>query len=668
MLYRYSEWDGTQRFEPLGSDELMRHLADEVLQRGDFREALRRMLQRGAEFPNGQRMEGLRELLERMRSARERNLSRYNLGSIFDDIKERLDRVIDTERDAVRQRLQDADASAEGDEGLNQLMRDIAEKRSQQLDALPPDVGSRVKDLRDYDFLDPDARQQFEELLQVLQQQIMQNYFQGLQQGLQAMTPEMLSQLSQMVRDLNEMIEQRMSGQEPDFDGFMQKWGHFFPEGIENLDDLIEHMQKRIGQMQALLDSMTPETRRELEQMMEDLLRDNRLQWDLFRLATNLERLHPMRDWAQKFPFMGEDPVTLQEALKLMGDMNSLDSMERDLMQAVKSNDASQLDAGEIGRLRGEESRQMAEQLQEITRMLEEAGLIRRKGNDWELTPRAMRQIGERALQEVFAKVDNSVLGDHTRERGGIGVERLDDTKPYEFGDPFLMDTQRSVMNAVLRSGPGTPARLKPDDFEVYHTQAVTQCSTVIMLDMSYSMIMGGYFQAGRRVALALDTLIRSKFPKDNLDVVAFSYFALPLKPEMLLDSYWVEYGGGTNFQEGLRYARTLLSKHKIGTKQIVLLTDGQPTTYNNWSDSDAQWGRYRHSPAVVEETLREVSRCTKDGITINTFMMERDPSLVEFVRVMAKINRGRAFFVAPQRLGEYILLDYVNEKRKLMR
>jgi uncharacterized protein with von Willebrand factor type A (vWA) domain len=188
------------------------------------------------------------------------------------------------------------------------------------------------------------------------------------------------------------------------------------------------------------------------------------------------------------------------------------------------------------------------------------------------------------------------------------------------------------------------------------------------MLDMSYSMIMAGHFQAGRRVALALDTLIRSKFPKDNLYVVAFSYFALPLRPEMLVDSYWVEYGGGTNFQEGLRYARSLLSKHKIGTKQIILLTDGQPTTYNNWSGDSDGWGRFRHSPDVIRETLREVARCTKDGITINTFMMEREPSLVEFVRLMTKINRGRAFFVTPHKLGEYILVDYVNSKRKLMR
>ena len=311
----------------------------------------------------------------------------------------------------------------------------------------------------------------------------------------------------------------------------------------------------------------------------------------------------------------------------------------------------------------------MTEQMQQLTRMLEEAGLIRRKGNDWELTPRAVRKIGERALQDIFGRLQRNAFGDHTMERNGVGVERLDETKTYAYGDPFVIDSQRTVMNALIREGLGTPIRLQLDDFEVYKTETLTQCSTVIMLDMSYSMMMAGRFQAGRKVALALDSLIRSQFPRDNLYVVAFSYFVLTLRPEMLLDSYWVEYGGGTNFQEALRQARLVLAKHKGGTKQIIMITDGQPTTFSSWSgDDNWGWGSYRRSPRALEETLREVVRCTKDGITINTFMMERDRYLSEFVALMAKLNRGRAFFATPSRLGEYVLLDYVNNKRKLVR
>jgi uncharacterized protein with von Willebrand factor type A (vWA) domain len=736
-FYRYSRWDGTQEVEAFTPEDVMERIADEMLDDGSLRSALRRMLHHGAEFSSGRRMMGLQELLDRLRQARSQNLDRYNLGSALDDIIERLNQVIDTERQGIRHRLgedeedegsgargqgsepedeplegaggprseagaqaggsqqrgqqgqqgQSGGQQGEGQQGssgsrgaapgssdpmFREILEGMARKHLEQLDHLPPDVGGRIKELREYDFMEPEARQQFEELLQMLQQQIMQNYFRGLQQSLQSMTPEAMRQIQQMVRDLNDLMEKHRRGEdsEDDFQDFMKKWGQFFPEGIENVEQLAEHMQHQISQMESLLNSMTPEMRQQLEDMVNALFQDAEFQQEMSRLANNLERIHPMRGQAGDFPFSGDEPVSLQEAMKLMGDMNSMDELERELMQSIRSNDVSNVDADEVGRLLGEEMRQMTEQMQQLTKMLEEAGLIKRKGNDWELTPRATRKIGERALQDIFGKLQRNAFGDHTMESAGVGTERLDDTKPYTFGDPFVIDAQKSIMNSLRREGLGTPVRIQMDDFEIYKTETMTQCSTVIMLDMSYSMMMAGRFQAGRKVALALDSLIRSQFPKDNLYVVAFSYFVLTLRPEMLLDSYWVEYGGGTNFQEALRQSRLVLSKHKGGTKQIIMITDGQPTTFSSWSDDD-NWGYggfHRRSPRALEETLREVVRCTKDGITINLFMMERDRTLSEFVAMMAKINRGRAFFSAPSRLGEYVLLDYVNNKRKLVR
>jgi uncharacterized protein with von Willebrand factor type A (vWA) domain len=715
--YRYTRWDGTQQIDLFTAEDLMEQIADDLLDDGTLRSALRRMMQHGAEFSSGRRMMGLQELLERLRDARSRNLERYNMGSALDDIKEKLDQVIDTERSGIRRRLGEEEPEADGDqsprsgEGANQeanpqpaaadpnapgakpqsagpsgqstapapgssdpmfreILEGMARKHLEQLDHLPPDVGGRIKDLREYDFMDPEARQQFEELLKMLQQQIMQSYFQGLQQSLQAMTPEAMSQMRQMVRDLNKLLEKRQRGEatDGDFEDFMKKWGEFFPKGIENVDQLAEHLQQRMAQMESLLNSMTPEMRQQLEDMVDSIFQDSQFQWEMAQLAANLDRLTPRRG-ADDLSFSGDEPVSLQEAMRLMGDMNSLDELERELMQALRANDVSNIDSDEIGRLLGEEARQMSEQMQQLTRMLEEAGLIRRKGNDWELTPRATRKIGERALQDIFGKLKDSTFGDHTLDRGGLGIDRLDETKPYEFGDPFDVDIERSVMNAVWREGGGTPVHIKTSDFEVYRTEQLTQCSTVIMLDMSYSMMVGGRFQAGRKVALALDSLIRSKFPKDHLYVVAFSYFVLTLRPEMLLDSYWVEYGGGTNIQEALRQSRIILNQHKVGTRQIIMITDGQPTTFTSLSGGDDSWGGWgRHSPRAAEETLREVVRCTKDGITINLFMMERERHLSEFVALMAKINRGRAFYAAPSKLGEYILLDYVNNKRKIVK
>ena len=700
MLYKYSRWGGTQNPDSSDAQQTMDQVADELLRDGDIHDALRRLLQRGMPNPNGRRRQGLQDLLNRLRQSRAEKLSRYNLEPMLDDIKKRLDEIIDSERQTLEDRLdgdenpdspRHPEPAGEGSQGgerrpsspsqdgarrtgngapsndFQKMLENLYQKRMDALDNLRPDVGGRVGQLRDYDFVNPDARQKFDDLLKQLQQQVMQNYFQGLQQGIQSMTPEMLRTTQQMVRDLNKMLEDKARGREPDFKGFMDKWGQMFPEGIDSLDKLLEHMQRQMDQMESLLRSMSPEQRQELEDLMESLLRDHSLQVDLARLAQNLHQLVPGRGAPDSFDFMGDEPVTLQEALKLMGDMNKMDELEKQLFQAARSNDASKLDADEIGRLLGEEAKQTAEQLRQITKMLEEAGLLRRNGDEWELTPRAMRKIGERALQDIFGKLRQGVFGPHNLDKKGVGIDLLDETRAYRYGDPFAMDVQRSVMNAVKRTGGGTPIHITPQDFEVREAIARTECSTVIMLDMSYSMIGSGCFQAARKVALALDTLIRSKYPRDNLYVVAFSYFTMLLQPRMLLDSKWVEYGGGTNMQQGLREARRVLGKHKTGTRQVILITDGRPTTYTNAEGQvvGGGWGRYWPSSDVLEATLREVSQCTRENIVINTFMMASDRSLAEFVRMMTKLNKGRAFFTTPDHLGQYILVDYLGNKHK---
>jgi uncharacterized protein with von Willebrand factor type A (vWA) domain len=658
-LFRYSRWDGTQKLDPFSADDAMEYIAEKMLDDGDLTSALKRMLQRGAEFPSGRRMAGLQELLERLRESRQRHLQRHNVNSVLDDVRDRLNQIKDTERAAIQQRLdKDSDPQPgplpEG-EGVSpdtiDMLKKLAQRKLDQMDQLPPDVPGQIQQLRDYDFLSPEARQQFQDLMQMLQQQVLQSYFKGLQQGLQSMTPEGLREIRDMLRDLNNVLEGR-----GDFQDFKDKWGKFFPDDIESAEQLAQHMQRQMAAMQSLLDSMTPEMRQELEKLMESVFQDQSLQQELGRLAGNMQRMFPGQG-GEELPFSGDDPLTLQEAMRLMDDMHGLDELEQELLQAVKTNDASSIDADEIGRLVGQEAKMMAEEMQRLTKMLEEAGLISRKGKEWELTPRAMRKIGEKALEDIFGKLDNSLLGNHDLLLRGTGPERLDETKRYVFGDPFALDANRTLMNAVMRE-PSRPLKLTTDDFEVHRTTASTRCATVIMLDMSYSMMMGGRFQAGRRVALALDSLIRAKFPRDWLRVVAFSYFVLTLEPRMLLDSYWVEYGGGTNFQEALRQARTLLTREKAQTRQIVMITDGEPNTYSYWSGRGSSGG-------AMAETMREIVRCTHDGIVINTFMMAQEAGLTNFVKLMAKINRGRAFYTSPRHIGAYVLLDYVSNKRR---
>jgi uncharacterized protein with von Willebrand factor type A (vWA) domain len=438
------------------------------------------------------------------------------------------------------------------------------------------------------------------------------------------------------------------------------------------VDQLAEHMRQQMAQMQGLLNAMSPEMRQELAGLMQSVLQDAGLQHELAQLAEAMEEMFPgFGQTGMDEEFSGQESVSLKDALKLMGEMDELGELERSLVEAVQRNDASSVDSDAVGRLLGQEARKMTEQLQQLTRMLEEAGLIQRGArNGWELTPRAARKIGQRALQEIFDRLrDSGLVGKHALERRGNGVERLDDTKRYTYGDPLSLDVQRSIRNAVNRNGPGTPVRLREDDFEVYQTESLTTCHTVIMLDMSMSM-MGRRFQAGRKVALALDSLIRSQYPRDTLMVVAFSYFVLPLEPQMLLDTSWVENGGGTNFQEALRQARLLLAPYKHGTRQIIMITDGEPTTYYGrwrWHSDDEEEDDGFSDLGGLGETLREVSRCTREKITINVFMMDRHQSPFEssFVRTMTRMNKGRTFFASADALGEYILLDYLTDKHR---
>ena len=655
MWVSYSRWDGSQA-ETFDADDVLEHLGDELLngQRG-LESALRRLLQHGAEFRSGRRAMGLRELLERMRGARQQRQRQYNLASSLEDIRHKLEEVVTTERTGIERRLSQ-DAPGASDDSFRELLEKLARERLDQLDRLPEDLGGRLHGLRDYDFLDPQARQQFEDLLKSLQEQLLESTFQGLRQGIQSLTPEALRQIREMVHDLNRLLDQRL-----DFSEFMRKWGHFFPEGVHNLDQLTQHLRQQMAQIQGLLNAMSPQMRRELEGLLDAALRDEGLQQELSRLAATLRQLFP--DFGDvPDEFSGEESIPLSEALKLMGELDDISQAEKRLLEAVQTNDASQVDSDQVGRLLGREAQEMTRQLQELTRMLREAGLIERGPRGWQLTPQATRKIGEQALREIFGRLrESGLLGRHALERRGNGVDRLDETRRYAFGDPLSLDVQRTLRNALSRSGPGLPLRLTPDDFEVYDTEQLTTCSTLIMLDMSMSM-MGRRFQVGRKVALALDSLIRSRFPRDHLQVAAFSYFVLPLDSHMLLETGWIENGGGTNFQEALRQARLLLAPDKQGTRQVILITDGEPTTYyGRWHSDDELDG--------LGETLREVARCTRERITINVFMMDRHQTPAEsaFVRAMLRLNKGRAFFASADRLGEYVLLDYLAAKRRAL-
>jgi len=666
MLIRYSRWDGTQRVD-LDADDLVDAMADDVLADGDPWRALRRLVQQGARTPQG-RMPGLRDLLEQLRRRRQERLERHDLGSSLDDVKKKLEDVVATERQGMERRLGEAREGARRGQVPESLARQLeraVERNRQALDRLPPDPAGRIRDLQKYDFVEPEARRKFEELLASLRQQMMQPFFSGMQQALRDMGPDDLRRMREMMQDLNRMLGRRGDGEEPDFDAFMRKWGQHFP-GIESLDQLIEHLGRRVAAMQSLMQSLTPEQRQQLDAMMRELLlRDERLEAAMRQLGMHLAELLPLEDMIRRYPFTGEEETTLAEAMRLMDELQQMDDLEREIRGVRALEDLERLDPRRVERLLGEQAREDLDRLRELTRKLEDAGYLAREGDELTLTARAIRRIADKALRDIFARLKRDRLGGHAMRRRGAGGDQTDETGAYEFGDPFLLDMKATVLNAVERSGPGTPVRLAPPDFEVYRTELRTQAATVVMLDMSRSMLNNGYFLPAKKVALALSALIRGQFPRDALYIVGFSLYARQFTAEQLPTLSWSEWNVGTNMHAGFMLARQLLARHKGGTRQILMVTDGEPTAHMEGDVADFSYPPTRRT---VEETLKEVQRCTREGIVINTFMLERSPWLASFVEQMARINHGRAFFAAPDRLGEYLVVDYVTARRRRVR
>jgi uncharacterized protein with von Willebrand factor type A (vWA) domain len=664
--YSYSFWDGTQHVLDLDAESLLEAMSDDLLEEGDLLRALQRLFRQGAQNQDGQRMPGLQDLLQQLRQKRQQQLQRSNLGDTLKDVREKLEQIQKTEREGIDRKVDDGkDRVQRGEipEQLQRTMERMAQEHREQLDQLPKDVPGQIQGLQDYDFMDPNARQMFQELMEQLRQQIMQQQFQGMQQVLQNMTPEDLRTIKDMLRDLNQMLDEKARGGEPDFSSFMDKWGQFFP-GVNSLDELIEQLQQRQAQMQSMLDSMSAEQRRELMQLMQSLVKDPGLRNQLAMLAANLEELRPMDDLRRRYPFRGEESLSLDEAMQVMQDLQEMDRLERQMREAIDTADPNGVDRDMLARQLGEDAADQLDQLERITKLLEEAGLVERRGDQLELTPRAIRKIGQKALRDIFQHLARDRFGNHETDHRGRGGDRGDDTKQYEFGDPFLLDLRGTLQNSLVRTGVGTPVKLSPSDFEVYRTEQMNQASTVLLLDLSRSMIYRGCFLAAKKVALALHSLIKSQFPRDNLYLVTFSLYARQIQPQQLTALRWSEWEYGTNLQDGLMHARKLLARHKGGTRQIVVITDGEPTAYWEPGHSTPVFS-YPPTPRTLQQTLLEVGRCTREGLRINTFMLERSYGLMRFVDDITRINRGRAFFADPERLGDYILVDYLQSKSK---
>ena len=670
-IFRYSEWDGSQDLFALDADELMDELERNLMSYGDLSYVLRLMQRGGIRDSQGRQLPSLQELLQRLRQRRQNQLDKYNLGSVMDEIRQKLDNILKTEREGIQKRLDEARQKAgEGADGVSpevqqrllKTVEDMAGQNLAKLDELPPDIGGQIRELTDYDFMDDEARRQFQELMDMLKKHAMESYGRDLVQQFKDMDPGALAGMRHMVEALNQMLEQRLRGEQPDFDRFMEQFGDLFgPEPPQNLDELVERLQNQIAQAQSLLDSLSPGDRAELENVLQSML-DDATQYELAKLAANLEALFPTDDLRRQYPFSGEESISYNEALKLMETLQKMDRLEAQLRGSQYNRSLDTVDEQLVRELMGDEAAQELERLRSITRILEEAGYIRWKDGKYELTPRGMRKIGQRALEDIFAQLRKDRVGGHNIHLKGAGGERVDETKQYESGDEFQIHLQKTIMNSLYREARTLPIKLSTEDFEVYKTEALTQSATVLMLDLSLSMPMRGNFEAAKRVAVALDSLIRTQYPKDSLYLVGFSSYARRIKKEDIVYMRWDDFDPYTNLQHGLYLARQLLSKETCANKQIILISDGEPTAH---IEGGRLFFQYPPSLRTLQLTLREVRNCTQKSIVINTFMLEGGRFLGAFVTQMARINKGRVFHTSADSLGEYLLVDYVTNKKR---
>ncbi len=660
--FAYSRWDGTQSGFEVGADEVFDQLSDDLLYHGDVNSALRRLMQGGMTDRDGRQMDGIRQMLERLREKREEILDRYDLGGAFDDIADQLRDVVESERSAIKDMVSEAEESGVG--RRSELTADTAALKNMELDMLPPDLAGQVKGLQDYNFESAEAQAAFEQLLEKLREQVLQQYLDQVADGVDSMSPDDMARTKDMLAALNHMLEQRAAGEEPDFDGFMEKFGDFFPENPRTLDELLEVMAKRMAAMQQMLNSMTPEQRSQLQELSDQLLDDMDLQWQMARLSENLRGQFPGEGWGQSHDFQGMDPLDLPEAVDMMGELGDIDQLDNLLRGATNPGALAEVDIDRARDLLGEESAESLERMAEVARLLEEAGLIENREGRYELTPRAIRRIGNGALEELFKRMSADALGKHEVRRSGLGHERDFETKAYEFGDPFNLNIERTLRNAVARSGGGIPIRLHPDDFEIERTEQQVQSSTVLMLDLSLSMPMRDNFLPAKKVAMALHALITSKYPRDYFGLVSFSEVAREIRPQHLPEVSW-DYVYGTNMQHGFQMARRMLAG-KVGTKQIIMITDGEPTAHI--SSLGEPVFNYPPIKETVDLTLAEVVKCTRDNIRINTFVLDATHELTHFIEEVSRLNGGRAFFTTNQDLGDYVLVDFVENKRSLLR
>jgi uncharacterized protein with von Willebrand factor type A (vWA) domain len=642
VSHRYGAWTGgpDPLAPPYDVAAALDDLGDRVLAGDTVRQALRDLLRQGTQGLRG--LDDLRRLASRRtREARERG----RLDGTLDEVRRLLDEAVELERQALFPDPSDAARLAEA-----------------ELDALPRDTARAVRELADHQWRSDEARATYEQIADLLRREVLDSQFRGMKQALEGATPEDLQRVKDMLAALNEMLAADARGEhtQEQFEEFMASYGDFFPSAPQNLAELVDDLARRAAAAQRLMDSLSSDQRAQLQALLADAT-DLDLQAQLSQLGDALRQARPDLPWAGRERVSGEGAMGLGEATTALEELADLEDLEAALRQDYPGAGLDDIDEEAVQRALGRAAVDDLRALRELERALQEQGYLQRDPSGrLELSPRAVRRLGLTALRRVFSDLVAAGRGSHDVRDAGAAGDVTGASRPWEFGDEQPLDVVRSVRNAVLRGGPG-PVRLRVEDMEVVETERRTTAAVALLVDLSFSMELRDTWGPAKQTALALHALVTTRFPQDAIEVIGFSDYARVVRPEELA-SLAPQRVQGTNLQHALMLAGRFLGKHPQAEPVVLVVTDGEPTAHLT-PDGYAEFC-WPPLPETLEATMAEVERITRRGATINVFMLDDEPRLVAFVEHLAHRNGGRVLAPDPQRLGEYVVSDYLRARR----
>lgn len=652
--WRYAAWDGGP--DPLAAPFDLRRavdaLGDDILAGTPASQALRQLLRRGMDG-----LPGLAELRRRLRQRQEQIRQSGRLDGTLEQARQLLHEAIELERGQL---FRDPD--------------DAARLAEEELATLPDDPARAIRHLAEYRWRSAEAERRFDQIRDLLRRELLDSQFQGLKQAMTGADAEQLRQVTEMVADLNALLAAHARGVDTTelFEEFMRRHGEMFPEQPTTVAELIDSLARRAAAQQRLMQSLTPRQRQELTDLLASALAEApELAAELARLHEQLRLARPDLRWGGMEPMRGEQPMGLGDATTAVAELAELAELAEALDQDYPGASLDDIDPELVRRLLGRQGVDDLAALRRIEAELARQGYLNRAGGRTQLTPKAIRRIGSTALRRVFARMTSDRGGDHDIPDAGPAGELTGGSRPWQFGDEQPLDVVRTVRNAVIRgagSGTGTGTgggrgrvALAVEDFEVAETERRSSAAVALLVDLSYSMALRGTWATAKTTALALHALVTTGYPQDSIQLIGFSNYARVLNPGEFAELSW-DPVQGTNLQHALMLARRHLGRHPGAEPVIMVVTDGEPTAHLAASgEAEFAWPPL---PETLARTMAEVERCTRAGATINVFMLDTDPALVRFVERLAQHNGGRVFHPEPERLGEYVVRDYLRARR----